>query len=111
MIFILSVVFCISILMICYYHYIIIQKTSSSKDNNNVHDNVHDDDSVEKRFESPVDRVEVEAQPVDKLLRSSTSSSKSKKLVTIASCDINLDDSNLALSIHNTPSKVLNIKN
>src|SRR3982750_1926505 len=99
MIFILSVVFCISILMICYYHYIIIQKTSSSKDNNNVRDNVHDDDSVEKRFESPVDRVEVEAQPVDKLLRS-TSSSKSKKLVTIASCDVNLDDSNLALSIH-----------
>jgi len=60
MIFILSVVFCISILMICYYHYIIIQKTSSSKDNNNVRDNVHDDDSVEKHFEFQVDRVEVE---------------------------------------------------
>ena len=36
--------------MICYYHYIIIQKTSSSKDNNNIRDNVHDDDSVEKRL-------------------------------------------------------------
>ncbi len=61
MIFILSVVFCISILMICYYHYIIIQKTSSSKDNNNVRDNVHDNDSVEKCFEFPVDRVKIEA--------------------------------------------------
>ena len=93
--------------MICYYHYIIIQKTSSSKDNNNVRNNVHDDDSVEKRFESPVDRVEVEAQPVDKLLRSLTSSSKSKKLVTIVLCDVNLDDSNLVLSIHNIPLKYL----
>ena len=46
--------------MICYYHYIIIQKTLLSKYNNNVRDNVHDDDSVEKRFEFPVDRAEVE---------------------------------------------------
>lgn len=96
--------------MICYYHYILFQKTSSSKDNNNVRDNVRDDDSVEKPLETPVDRVEVEVQPVDKLVRSSTSSIKSKKLVTIASRDLNLDESNLALSISTPSSKVLNIK-
>jgi len=85
------------------------------KETNNIRDNDHNDNNlVEKRFESPVDRVEV--NPVDesslnKLARTSLTSS-TRKLVKIPSHNLGLDESNLTLGFSGTSSsKVLNIKN